>query len=318
MEFKFVRTGWLGFYSDVLRMLTNYMVCKRDGIPLTLDSREWIFTHEKGWRDYFTTLKESDQYDTLPQINIDKPDDRQFTVSEYKSAMKEVIVYQPYLHEIAEKLIQQYTLGEYTAIFIRRGDKLLGESVYIPIEAYAHLAISTSPSTIFVQTDDYRCVEELASIIHRTHPHIRIFSTCPTTKHGHFAFPVETSEVRSMQYSDKTGNVYNVSLNIDYLNKTIRQKPLVDFTKEEIKTHVEEMLVGMILCQRSNYLVIDHTSNVGRYLHFTHPRGRNALKIVEDLDIMVAPGVRLLPRVSYRDEEYISNPRNHCIHNNYT
>jgi hypothetical protein len=317
MEFKFIRNGWLGFYSDALRMLMSYMVCKKEGTPFTIDSREWIFTHDKGWHDYFTTLQESEQYDTLPQINWDKSDDRQFTVADYKQAMKEIFIYQPYLHEMAEQIIKQHTFGEYTAVFMRRGDKLLGESVYIPTEAYAHLAISTNPSVVFVQTDDYRCVEELAAIIHRTHPSIRIVSTCPPNKHGHFVFPVETSEVRTLQYKDKQGNLYNVSQNVDYLNATTRQKPLIEFTKDEIKLHVEEMLVGMILCQRANYLVIDHTSNVGRYLHFTHPGGRNALKIIEDLNILVAPETRLLPQVSYRDEEYITNPRYHCIHNNY-
>lgn len=300
-------------------MLMSYMVCKKQGIPFTIDSREWIFTHDKGWHDYFTTLEESPVYDILPQINWDKSDDRQFTVAEYKKAMKDIFVYQPYFYELAEKVSKELGLGDdYTAVFIRRGDKLLGESVYIPTEAYVHLALSTGASTVFVQTDDYRVVEEIRSIIASNGFSTRVVTTCPPNKHGHFVFPVETSKVVTMQYQDENGNQYVNSQNVDYLNATTRQKPLMEFTKEEIKAHIEEMIVGMILCQRSKNLVIDHTSNVGRYLHFTHPGGRDALRIVEDLDIMISPTIRLLPRISYRDEEYITNPRYHCVHNNYT
>lgn len=319
MEFKFVHNGWLGFYSDALRMLMSYMVCKKNGTPFYIDSAEWIFTHDKGWHDYFTTLEESTNPGQLPQINWDKSDDRQFTVADYKKAMREVFVYQPYLHKIADKVSKELDLGsDYTAIFVRRGDKLLGESVYIPTEAYVKLALDTNASTVFVQTDDYRVVEEIRSMIRTHRPNVRVVTTCPPEKHGHFVFPVETSEVRTMQYRDHSGNTFENKQNLDYLNATRRQKPLVEFTKEEIKVHVEEMIVGMILCQRSKNLVIDHTSNVGRYLHFTHPGGRSALRIVEDLDILVSPTIRLLPRVSYRDDEYITNPRYHCIHNRYT
>ena len=319
MEFKFVRTGWLGFYSDALRMLMSYMVCKKEGKPFTIDSRDWIFTHDKGWHDYFTTLEESPVYDTLPQINWDKSDDRQFTVAEYKNAMKEVFVYQPYFHELADKVSKELCLGsDYTAVFVRRGDKLLGESVYIPTEAYVQLALSTGASTVFVQTDDYRVVDEIRSMIRVQRPDIRVVTTCPAEKHGHFVFAVETSEVRTMQYQDQNGNKFINNQNVEYLNATRRQKPLMEFTKEEIKAHVEEMIVGMILCQRSKNLVIDHTSNVGRYLHFTHPGGRSALRIIEDLEIRVSPTIRLLPYVSYKDEEYITNPRYHCVHNRYS
>jgi hypothetical protein len=300
-------------------MLMSYMVCKKEGNPFTIDSHEWIFSIDKGWRDYFTTLEESTTYGTLPDINWDKPDDRQFTVADYKKAMREVFVYQPYLHEMADKVSNDLGLGsDYTAVFVRRGDKMLGESVYIPTESYVELALSTGATTIFVQTDDYRVVDEIRSMIRVQNPNIRVVTTCPPEKHGHFVFGVETSVVRTMQYQDQSGNKFLNNQNVEYLNATSRQKPLMDFTKDEIKAHVEEMIVGMILCQRSKKLVIDHTSNVGRYLHFTHPGGRDALCIIEDLNIRVSPTIRLLPYVSYKDDEYITNPRYHCVHNRYS
>ncbi len=300
-------------------MLMGYMICKKEGDPFTIDSHEWTFTIDKGWHDYFTTLEESTTYGTLPHINCDRPDDRQFTVADYKKAIREVFVYQPYLHEMADKVSKDLGLGsDYTAVFVRRGDKMLGESVYIPTESYVELALSTGATTLFVQTDDYRVVDEIRSMIHVQNPNIKVVTTCPPEKHGHFAFGVETSVIRTTQYQDQNGNKFLNNQNVDYLNATRRQKPLMDFTKDEIKANVEEMIVGMIICQRSKKLVIDHTSNVGRYLHFTHPGGRDALCIIEDLNILVSPTIRLLPYVSYKDDEYITNPRYHCVHNRYT
>lgn len=321
MEFNLEVNFWLGFYSDSLRVLHGYMLCKKRGIPFYIDSKRWTFAYDKGWHDYFVTLEESEEPGKLPSITseCDAASDRQFTVAEYKKAIKEMLVYQPYLFEMADKVSKELDLGsEYTAVFIRRGDKLLGESVFIPIEAYVKLALETGSSTIFIQTDDYRAVEEFRAVARVHRPDVRVLATCPPEKHGHFFFPIETSEVRTMQYRDHSGNIFENKQNLQYLNATRRQKPFQEFTKEEIKAHTEEMIVGMILCQRSKNLVIDHTGNGGRYLHFTHPGGRSALRIIEDLDILVAPTIRLLPRVSYRDDEYITNPRYHCIHNRYT
>jgi len=318
MEFKFIRNGLLGFYSDAFRMLTNYMICKKYSIPFYLDSKEWTFAHEKGWHDYFTSLQESQSPGNIPEIKYEKSDDKSFTVADYKQAMKEVFVYKPYLHELASKVHTDLGLGDaYTAVFIRRGDKLIGESVYIPTEAYVHLILKANLDTVFVQTDDYRCVEELRTLLHKTRPTMRIVSTCPPTKHGHFACPSESVEVRLTEYAGPNGTKVVYRQNVEYLEKTTKQKSLMEFTKEEVKAHVEEMLVGMILCQKSTFLVLDNTSNVGRYLHFTHPGGRQALLHVEDLAIFVLPNVRLLPIVSYKDEEYITNPRYHCVHNGY-
>jgi hypothetical protein len=309
------KEGGLGFFSDSLRLLEAYMICKKNGQKLYIKSDVWLFRHDLGWNDWFTTLPDKTE-ETLPSVQCGSDTDRRFTVSEYKEAMKELFVFQPYLHELAAKVAGDLDLGDsYVSIFIRRGDKLLGESVYTPIEAYVDMALSKSPSVIFVQTDDYRVVQEIRELVGRRDASVRVVSTCPQEKNGFFLNPVENSEVRCLRYVMQDGtNVVNRE-NVNYLNSTPKQKPFIEYTPCEIKEHVEEMLTGIIICQRSKYLVIDNMSNTSRYLFFSRNDG---VLFIEYMNILIGPGTPLLPKVDYPDNKYISNPRYHCIHNAYT
>lgn len=314
MEFKLPDNIYMGFFSMTLIMVYNYMVCKRDGLPFYLNSAEWVFAHDKGWNDYFTTFAEKPE-GPVEAFYKHPPGDKEFTVREYKDAMREVFVFQPHLLEAADQTMKRLGMdGPFTAIFIRRGDKLLGESVYIPAELYVRRALETNPSAVFVQTDDYRCVLEVTQMIQAVNPAIRVFSTCPSWKLGHFAKPVEECAVVSTSHRLPDGRTIVNNLNAQYLQLTPRQKPFAEYTKPEIKEHAEEFLIGMILCQRGEHVVIDNTSNVGRYLGFTHP----SVKYVEDLRYCITEGVPLLPAIPYKDDQLITCPTGHAYHSNYT
>ena len=240
-----------------------------------------------------------------------------FTVSDYRQGIKELFVFQPYLHELANKVADELQLGDsYVSIFIRRGDKFLGESVYIPTEAYVAIALSRNPSVIFVQTDDYRAVEETRELVKKHDASIRVVSTCPKEKNGFFLSAVENSEVSSHNYIMPDGTEYINRENLDYLNSIPRQKPFMEYTPHEIKEHVEEMLIGLILCQRSKILVLDNMSNTGRFLFFS--RKSEDVLFIEYLNILIGQGISLLPKIDYPDHKYISNPRYHSLANKYT
>jgi len=316
MEF-FLRNGTLGFFSDTFRLLESYMVCKRDGNELYLNSSDWTFGHTLGWSDYFTTMSEKID-EPLPEITSDSEHVKQFTAGEYKAAMKELFVYQPYLIEKAEALMKEHNLENFVAVFIRRGDKLLGESLFIPARYYVQLVLDLNPrpETIFVQTDDYRAFLEFKSIIHSISPSIRLITTCPETKYGMFFTPPNLDEGRYMLYQ---GNGYKIenSHNLQYLSTNIPQRPLIEYTKEEMREHVEEMLIGIIICQKAKYIALDHMSNVSRFIHFSHPRGKEAIRSIESLDIKLTEDIYLIKRYDYEDDKLIRNPRYHSIYNDY-
>ncbi len=227
MEF-FLRKGTLGFFSDAFRLLESYMVCKQKGVKLYLNSSEWIFGHTLGWSDYFTSMAEKPEGSPLPEIAIDGEEIRQFTVAQYKQSIKELFVFQSHLLEKARTLQRELGLDRFVAVFIRRGDKLLGESLFIPVQFYAQLALSKNPTTIFVQTDDYRAFLEFKDIIYSINTSIRVITTCPETKFGMFFTALDITNGRSFSYQHNN-MTYVYSQNLQYLSTNIPQKPLLDY-----------------------------------------------------------------------------------------
>ncbi len=284
-------------------------------MTLYLNSAEWTFAHTLGWSDYFTTMAEKPE-SPVPEIAIDREDIRLFTVAEYKQAIKELFDFQPHLLEKARNLQKELGLDTYIAVFIRRGDKLLGESLFIHMQFYAKSALEKNPSTIFVQTDDYRAFLEFKYIIHAINNTIRVLTTCPETKFGMFFTPLDIEKARPAFYLHNN-ITYKFSNNIEYLSTNLPQKPLVDYTNAEMREHVEEMLVGIIVCQQAEYIVIDHMSNVSRFIHFSHPRGKEAILAIEDMDLKIVDNVPLIPKYKYTEDKVIRNPRYHSIYNDY-
>ena len=309
MEHKFIQNSGLGFFSDTFNLLHAYMVCKRDNIPFYVNSSEWTFGH---WADYFTSLTERGDHKVEKTATDCGDADRQFRVIDYKDGIREVFTFQPYLLEKAYEVIS----GDYVAIFIRRGDKLLGEALYIPAEHYVTLALQNNPKIIFVQTDDYRAYLEIREIVASRCPEVQVITTCPTNKLGFFYNSLNIHTGRCCAYMIDNKLVSNTA-NIEYLVTVAPQKPLTEFTAEETRAHVEEMLVGIIICQRAKTVVLDHMSNVSRFIAFSHPGGKEAIQAIEDMNIMFAPNVPLMPRYNYTDEKYIRNPRYHSIYNDY-
>jgi hypothetical protein len=314
MEF-FLRKSTLGFFSDAFRLLENYMICKDQGVTLYLNSAEWIFAHTLGWSDYFTTMAEKPA-SPMPEIAIEGENIRFFTVAQYKRAIKELFVFQPYLLEKAHILQKELGLDRYVAVFIRRGDKLLGESLFIHMNYYTQLALEKNPSTIFVQTDDYRAFLEFKYIIHSVNNAIRVLTTCPETKFGMFFTSLDIDKARPVFYLHNN-ITYKYFQNIEYLSTNLPQKPLEDYTNVEMRQHVEEMLVGIIICQRADFIVLDHMSNVSRFIHFSHPRGKEAILAIEDMNINIVENVSLIPKYQYTEDKVIRNPRYHSIYNEY-
>lgn len=45
-----------GFFCQMWKLLSKYLVAKQFNLPFYIDDSEWMFKHTNGWRDYFTTL----------------------------------------------------------------------------------------------------------------------------------------------------------------------------------------------------------------------------------------------------------------------
>ena len=91
----------------------------------------------------------------------------------------------PEVQQFIDQQIAALGLGDrpYASLFIRRGDKLI-EADYVDAREYVHRIRKFNPdiATVFIGTDDYRCVEELR----QTCPTWDIFTLCDPQKRGHY------------------------------------------------------------------------------------------------------------------------------------
>jgi hypothetical protein len=67
-------------------------------------------------------------------------------------------------------------------VFVRRGDKLIGEARYIPFSDILKCIPHSETSTFFIQSDDYTVVEEAKVLLPKAH----IISTVLQSKRGSF------------------------------------------------------------------------------------------------------------------------------------
>jgi len=169
-----------GFFSLFFIMCTAYITSKKMGLPFFIIHSNWLYTWDKGWHDYFTTLKIAPF--SLIQI---KDNDRFFNVhyplSEYVNSIRELFVLKPELVSRVNRIVGSLP-PDFIAVFVRRGDKLIQEAKYIPVsEIFKHIP-HTKTDTFFIQTDDYTVVEEIRSML----PEATIVSTVSPTKRGEF------------------------------------------------------------------------------------------------------------------------------------
>jgi hypothetical protein len=267
-----------GFFSDTFRILFLKLLAEKASISFLVDDSDWLFGCKQGWSLFFTSLvgQTGLHSATIPMLSEELYDNQCiFQVAEYRRAMKELYEYQPWLLERVQTTMQQLGLAQddFAAIFIRRGDKCIRESVVIPTKAYVKEVLEKWPAcrTIFVQTDDYRAVEEVRSLVSEG---VRVVTTCPENKLGAFVF----------DFHPENGTTVPCQRNVDYMasfGELPAQRVIAEFSAEEMKEHVAEMLVGLEICKRGCGVSLDYLSNTSRFLVFSHPKGAEGVWTVE-------------------------------------
>jgi hypothetical protein len=171
-----------GFYSTFFFMCQAYIYAKKKGAEFYIKNSNWYYTYEKGWHDYFTTLKnlpseakysKIEKYSHMSCASLPN-----YTLQEYVDAMKEIYILKP------ELLSRAQEVEAVTSLFVRRGDKISSrEAVLIETaDIVKKTSLATKPA-IFIQTDDYSVVEELQALL----PESEIKSTVPQDKRGSHA-----------------------------------------------------------------------------------------------------------------------------------
>jgi hypothetical protein len=264
-----------GFFCQVWHMIATYLVSKKQGMMFLLDDTEWMFKHSLGWADYFVSLDSIQKYinhHPIPYSFVHDMYLHEFTLNDFANAYREVWKFTPEINQRIFDTMQRLGLkeNEYDSIMIRRGDKMYGESTYIPTKTYVDLLLQKGlKKKVFVQTDDYNAFLEVRQELQQYD--VEVVTTCPEEKIGCFVF----------EYKPEMGSKVS-DLNDKYLQNIATQPKktaVCDYSPAEMKEHVEEMLVGLEVCKLGSYLATDFQSNVTRFLYVSHPHPENVISI---------------------------------------
>lgn len=275
-----------GFYSIFFFLLNNYMYCKKNNYNFKIKSDEWLFNSKNGWSDYFEPIELIYNKDTLKEKHtghstvLDN-----YSLKEYQNFIPELYKYNERTKNEINKIYTKFNLvnGQYDSIFIRRGDKLASESVFISEEKYINILLQKNSNCkiIYLQTDDYNCYKNIKQYIENNNLKITIYTLCPENSVGVI---VKNQEKHNLNNSPIIENADYLSQNINKLNQT---KTVEDMNSDEIYNHTIDMIVGVDIVINSNICITDFQSNVSRFIKLAHNNPKNVynvLNINEDID----------------------------------
>lgn len=231
-----------GFFACFFFLCNAYLRAEDEKKSFCLSHESWTYTHNKGWHDYFTTLTTVDAVPpgSIVTRHMSLSEQRTFPLFRYSECIQRIFRLKPDLIARANAILA--SLGTFTGLFVRRGDKHR-ECPDTRLETLLPSIPDDIP--LFVQTDDYSVIEELKAF----RPSQKIVSTVPTTKRGSFHSTQFYKECRREKKS----------------------RPWDQKTPEEIRTETEEMLIGLYICAQAPRCLTDSTSNVGRFLALWSP-----------------------------------------------
>jgi len=274
-----------GFYSLFFFMVNHYLYAKKNNLQFKVDSCNWLFKYDKGWEDYFKNIDINDANICEDKYFYHHQQIEDFSITEYKNIIKEIYIYNDYIKNRIEITKQKLSLKNYDSIFIRRGDKLSGESNYISTEKYIEVLLSKNQNchTIFLQTDDYNCYLELKNYLTKNKLDIHIITLCKEeTKGGMIIFNCNKAGIE-WAFKEHIENKEYISSVIENLRNFTSIDKL---NNNQIYEHTTEMLVGIDIVLNSNISICDFSSNVSRFIKLAHNNSNNVYDVINpDKDI---------------------------------
>lgn len=233
-----------GFFSTFFFLCKAYLTARSLRIPFYIEHKGWPYGYQQGWRDYFRTLESPPPILLNPRrvTHITQGSEPHFQLGQYVDACREIFKLHPHLVQRANDIVARMN-GNYKAVFVRRGDKLIEEAKYISMSDILAKIPHTPDTVFFVQSDDYTVVEELRAL----HSPEKVFSTVLPTKRGSYHARRFIERERSNAH---IGSVV----------------PLLEQSTDQVRTETEEMLVGISVCLMAPECWTDFTSNVGRFI----------------------------------------------------
>jgi len=271
-----------GFFSLLFFSINHYIYARKQKKLFILDTENWMFKYKKGWEDYFEEpIQEDDVIPSQPKIAGFQKTLDDYPMKDYETYIKDYYQYNSHTKEQIlnkKRELKLYPSNEiqYGSIFIRRGDRLFGESKFIHGELYIKKMLELRPdiNIIFLQTEDYTCYEEIEHYIKTNHlHHIKLLTLSNPNQRGSL-----TS--RLPNYINT-----NIEKNKEYINKVRRQlhntTEVINMTPEQKYKHTMDMIIGLDIVLCSQICICDYQSNVSRFIKLAHPQPNNVYDVFD-------------------------------------
>lgn len=264
-----------GFFSMLFFVINHYIYCNKNNINFTLNTDNWLFKYEKGWEDYFEKIDiNSNENDNIITYAKSYKVLDNYRIIDYKEIINKFYIYNltTYNFILNTKKKLNITDNNYDSIFIRRGDKLIKESVYINASEYINVLLKKNPNctTIFLQTDDYNCYLELEEYININNLNIKLLTICDKNSKGFVIFNNHLNSIKNLNIDNQ--------LNYDYLksnNNNITNTSIDQMNNLDIYNHTLNMIIGIDIVLKSNICIVDYSSNVSRFIKLNHNNPNN-------------------------------------------
>lgn len=295
MIISHIQTKDAGFFSSFFFMVNHYIYGKLNNTSFKLVTDKWLFKYEKGWEDYFLPIdfykKNNNQIEKVIYDHAIILDNYPWKM--YCQMIPHIYKYNSKTETIinTSKNILSWATNEYATIFIRRGDKLITESILIPSENYLLYLLELYPecNKVFLQTDDYNVFLELIEYKEK-HPnlkHIDIQTFCKKECVGGMVITMY-----SHNYYTKTESTQQPIMNLtqQYTHNNLehlkKYKPLEMQTPTEVYEHTMDMLIGIDMVFHGRICITDYQSNVTRFVKLGHPNMDSVYDIIRRTNLI--------------------------------
>jgi len=293
MIHSFLETKDAGFFSSFFFMINHYLYAQINKHSFRLNTENWLFKAENGWTDYFLPIDFDPVVPSPQNVETKEIHGHAKTLANYPMNLYRTIM--PKIYRLNETLLaeieknrmvfdqfrtSQNSSLEYGAIFVRRGDKLIEESLLVSAEHYLDYLLEIYPNvqTVFVQTDDYNVFLELLAYQEKTPKiqHIQLYTLCKAHLKGGMVITKHYYDYCHDPAFESNLQKIQIPKNRDYLQAHQENLkaflPLEMQTPSEIREHTTDMLVGIDFLLKSKVCVTDYLSNVTRFIKFAHPK----------------------------------------------
>ena len=277
-----------GFFSVFFFTMNHYIYCRKNNYNFIIDSSKWLFLSNLGWEDYFSNIDIIDNI-IIPNVKnvgfFDILED--YSIYEYKKYLWDIYKYNSKTIDKINETKLKYNIidNNYGSIFIRRGDKLYGESKLFDSKLYIQLLLFKDPycKTIFLQTDDYTCYEEIQDYIQSNNLCINLITLC-------------NKDCRGALISSSPNNIQtNIKSNEKYIHKIKNELQntieVINMNSYQKYQHTIDMLIGLDIVFKSSICILDYQSNVSRFIKLAHHNDNvfDVNNIVMDLNKKICP-----------------------------